>query len=188
MLSSFTRATLVIGTSPSASPATRVVNALPPLATRNCAAIWGDVIVLSGQSPTLLVDAAPSKDPSDARAMFVVFAWMPSIGPRSHPRRSEPNTKLANSCKMPFHPRSAAGTPQAALANWCWPMPNTKSPPGPNTTKPGVDSGACVWPTSDDTHSGWVWYAIMPGSSVGLGHLFDIFLDLCSAYCSKPFP
>lgn len=188
MPSSFTRATLVIGTSPSARSEIRVVNALLPLATRSGAATRGDVIVLSGQSPSLPVDAAPSKDPSRARVVFVVSAWLLSNGPTSHPKRSEPKTKLANSCRMPRRPETDVGTPPAATAGWCLPTPNTKSPPGPKTTKPAADAGACGRPRSVDTYSGWVWYAIMPGSSVGLGRLFDIFLALCSAYCSKPFP
>lgn len=188
MPSSFTRATMVLGTSPPAN----VRHALPTSATQVCAAGRGGVIVLSWRSPTIQVDGAPSSDPSGARAMFVVFASILIIWLASHPRRSERSTRLANSVRVPLQPESPSdksdASPAKCPATWRWPTPNTKSPPGPNTTRPGIGPWVLVSLLSGNTYSGWVWYAIMPGSSVGRGRLFDIFLALCSAYCSKPFP
>lgn len=184
MLSSFSRAATALGT----SPLTSAGHAVPPSATRICAAGRGGVIVFSGRSPAIQVGGAPSKDPSDARAMFVVLASIRSSWLMSQPRRSEPSTRPASSLRVLLKPASFPGTPEAATAMLRWPRPNTKSPPGPNSTSPDVDLRASVPVTSVDTFSGWVWYAIMPGSSAGWDRLFDIFLVICSAYCSKPFP
>lgn len=184
MPSSFTRAPMVLGT----SPRTSLVHAVPPSATQMCAAGRGGVIVPSGRSPAIQADDAPSNDPSDARAMFVMLDPVLVCGLKSHPRRSEPSTRPANSLRVLLQPAPPTVRSDADPANSRWPMPNTKSPPGPKTTRPDVSPWDLVNPSPGDTYSGWVWYSIMPGSSVGRGRLFDIFLALCSAYCSKPFP